>query len=178
MLHKYEETYPSGHSFQKPSIPLKHFCFIVTRKELRKFLFQVRILKIFKELALMYVFHHSPFQQALFQLSLLYLWGKKGWNSVLCLSIIRGHFLCLFMFICILDLLVLCCCSASTSRFNVCAHRCSSAYHCCNVWLFEHLPVILNQSGHTILDTLIWKAFLPTELCSQKVYFHTLFCKL
>ena len=39
-----------------------------------------------------------------------------------------------------LDLLVFCCCSQSTSRFDVlCVWRCSSPYHCCKLWLFQLL---------------------------------------
>ena len=57
-------------------------------------------------------------------------------------------------------LLAFCCCSLSTLRFDaLCVQRCSSAYHCCNVWLFALLspswqlwPVwLLCSSGSNIL---------------------------
>ena len=45
------------------------------------------------------------------------------------------------------------------------AQRCSSAYHCCNVWLFALLsPLSFDQSNPSPLTSLINNMFLPTEL--------------
>ena len=54
----------------------------------------------------------------------------------------------------LLDLLVFCCCSISTDTLHI--QRCSSAYHCCNVWLFALLsPSCELQPVWTFSDLLI-----------------------
>ena len=47
-------------------------------------------------------------------------------------------------------------------RFDtLCVQRCSSAYHCCNVWLFAFL------SASTSLALLLWPLSLTAHFCPQ-----------
>ena len=65
------------------------------------------------------------------------------------------------------DVLVFCCCSLTTFRFDaLCVQRCSSAYHYCNAWLFALLSpsFSFDQSGYSPLTSLINIMYLPTEL--------------
>ena len=64
----------------------------------------------------------------------------------------------------VFDILIILLLQEPTWRFDVlCVQRCSSEYHCCNVWLYYcNRPVSFDQSGNSPLTSN--KTFLPAEL--------------
>ena len=60
------------------------------------------------------------------------------------------------------------------NRFDaLCVQRCSSAYHCCNVWLFALLsPVGFNQFDPSLLTSLINNTFLVFSHQTLEIVLH------